>query len=199
MSARIVYVMGPSGAGKDSLLAWLLQHLPPQPPVHMARRTVTRAVHAGDEQHESVTPQAFAQLREAGAFAFDWHANGLDYGVRNEELRTRGADAWVIVSGSRAYLSQALVKAPHMKVVYIGAGIDTLRRRLLARGRENPENVEARVQRAAAFHAPPQALRIDNDGELADAGGQLLRVFERLTASDAAVLNVSAPASRTSL
>ena len=71
MSARLVYVMGPSGAGKDSLLGWLRQHLPPTSPLHWAQRTISRPLqqsHApGTEQYESVCPATFATLRSEQA------------------------------------------------------------------------------------------------------------------------------------
>ena len=58
VSRRLVYVVGPSGAGKDSVLAWLRQHLPHSPAIHWARRTITRPARAGDEVHEAVLTTA---------------------------------------------------------------------------------------------------------------------------------------------
>ncbi|RST56198.1 phosphonate metabolism protein/1,5-bisphosphokinase (PRPP-forming) PhnN [Variovorax sp. MHTC-1] len=180
MKGQLVYVMGPSGAGKDSLLAWLEDHLPPHMPMHLARRTITRPPRSGDEQHHSVSAQAFEQLNEAQAFAFDWQANGLRYGVRHDELSPLHLGKWVIVNGSRAYLPQALERFPHLTVVYVTASIEVLRQRLLARGRETPVMVDARVRRALAFKAPAHAIEVRNDGALAEAGAQLLQAFERL-------------------
>lgn len=180
MKGQLVYVMGPSGAGKDSLLAWLEDHLPPHMPVHLARRTITRPPRPGDEQHHSVSAQAFEQLSEAQAFAFDWQANGLRYGVRHDELSPLHLGKWVIVNGSRAYLPQALERFPHLTVVHVTASIEVLRQRLLARGRETPVMVDARVRRALAFKAPAHAIEVRNDGALAEAGTQLLQAFERL-------------------
>ncbi|VTU46724.1 Ribose 1,5-bisphosphate phosphokinase PhnN (plasmid) [Variovorax sp. SRS16] len=177
---RLIYVMGPSGAGKDSLLAWLKAKLPPQADVHWARRTITRPVRPGDEQHHSVDADAFRRLRDAQAFAFHWQANGLHYGVQHVELAPLAAGRRVIVSGSRAYLPQALDKFPALAVVQITASVETLRHRLLARSRETPEAVEARVRRALAYQAPAHAIVIRNDGTLDVAGAALLSAFERL-------------------
>ena len=53
--------------------------------------------------------------------------------------------------------------------------------RLLARGRETPDEVEARVQRAQAFE-PPRGLahiEIHNDSTLEKAGQQLLATLQQ--------------------
>ena len=174
MKGQLVYVMGPSGAGKDSLIAWLKDHLPPHLPLHLARRTITRPIRHDDEQHHSVSEQAFALLHQAQAFALDWQANGLRYGVRHDELAPLHRGKWVLVNGSRAYLPQAVAKFPHLTVVHVTASLDVLRQRLLARGRE------ARVRRALVFRAPAHAIEVRNDGHLAEAGAQLVAAFERL-------------------
>jgi len=83
MSPMLIYVLGPSGAGKDSVLEWLKAHLPPDAGVHFARRCITRVAHPGAEQHEPMTREAFAAARDAGSFGLCWSANGLDYGVRH--------------------------------------------------------------------------------------------------------------------
>ena len=66
--------------------------------------------------------------------------------------------------------------------VHITASPQVLRARLLSRGRETPEQVEARVQRALAYTPPPGAasLEVHNDGALGDAGERLLSALENL-------------------
>lgn len=180
MTARLVYVMGPSGAGKDSLLGWLRAHLPEGFPLHWAQRTISRPPAAsaapGTEQHESVSPASFAALRESGAFALHWQANGLGYGIRHAQLAPLATDHWVLVNGSRAYLPQALAAFPALLPVHITATAAVLHQRLLARGRETADEVQARAQRALAFALPPGLPRIEvcNDHRLKSAGEQLL-------------------------
>jgi len=179
MSARLVYVVGPSGAGKDSLLAWVGSRLGANSGVAFARRTITRAVQTGGEQHESIDPAGFIQLRDAGAFGMAWEANGLSYGVRHSALPPLADARQVIVNGSRAYLDEAKKRFPGMTVVHITASVATLRQRLLARGRESAEMVEARVRRAQGARLPPGQglIEICNDHSLAQAGEQLLEVL----------------------
>ena len=183
MTARLIYVMGPSGAGKDTLLAWLRDHLPTASGVHFARRTITRATLPGDEQHHSVDVSYFLQLRQAGAFGLDWQANGLHYGIAHSQLTGHPAGDSVVVNGSRAYLALALENFPDMAVVHVTAGLDLLRRRLVGRGCEDLATVEARVARAAAFRLPAGATSVEicNDGSVEEAGGELLCAVQRWT------------------
>ncbi|MFZ3125019.1 MAG: phosphonate metabolism protein/1,5-bisphosphokinase (PRPP-forming) PhnN [Acidovorax sp.] len=182
MTGRLVYCMGPSGAGKDSLLDWLRQHLPASSPVHWARRTISRPATPGGEAHESVDDSTFAQLRDAHAFALHWDANDLHYGVRHSELEPLRRGDWVLVNGSRAYLPQALQQFPDLVAVHITASPDVLRQRLAARGRETAQQIEARVQRAVSFQLPPHtaAIEVRNDNALDDAGRALLHALQQL-------------------
>ncbi len=182
MNRRLIYTLGPSGAGKDSLMAWLQQHVPPRAPVHWARRTISRAVQPGGEQHESVDAATFERLHAQHAFALAWQANGLHYGVRHAELAPLLAGAWVLVNGSRAYLPHAVHKYPGLTVLHITASPATLRQRLHARGRETPDMVEHRVRRTTAL--PPMAhdhvIEIHNDGTLEEAGTRLLQALREM-------------------
>lgn len=179
-TGRLVYVVGPSGAGKDSVIDWLRHKLPPDARVHFARRTITRPVQPQGEQHDSVDLSAFMRLREAGAFAMHWEANALHYGIARAELAARCDGGTVIVNGSRAYLPQAARLFPELVVAHITADAETLRRRLLARERETPQMVDARVRRALDFQLPPgmAAIEVRNDATLADAGAQLQQALK---------------------
>ncbi|MDZ7864578.1 phosphonate metabolism protein/1,5-bisphosphokinase (PRPP-forming) PhnN [Acidovorax sp.] len=181
-TAQLLYFMGPSGAGKDSLLDWLRQHLPAGLPVQWARRTISRPASPGGEAHESTTPDAHAALRAAGAFALHWEANGLAYGVRHAEMAPLVQGRWLMVNGSRAYLPEALARYPDLVAVHITASPEVLRQRLQSRGRENADEVEQRVQRALRFLAPPgtAGIEVRNDTSLDAAGRQLLQALERL-------------------
>ena len=183
MSRRLVYVIGPSGVGKDSVLGWLSTQTPAEPAIHFARRTVTRPADAGGEHHEALSVDAFEQQARANAFALRWQANGLHYGIRHGQLAPLQRGQCVLVNGSRGHLPQALSAYPDMTVVHITARPDTVRQRLLGRGRETADEVEARLQRAHAFVAPPGAHGIANDGALQDAGLALLNILRRLDTS----------------
>lgn len=176
MNHRLVYTLGASGAGKDSLLAWLRAHLSANAPVAFARRTVTRAADAGGEAHEACTEAQFKAWRDAGAFALHWQAHGLHYGVRHSALAPLALGHCVFVNGSRAYLAEAVRQCPGLTVLCITASPETLRQRLRARGREDGPGLTARLAREPDWQVPAGhgGLVVANDGTLDDAGGRLL-------------------------
>lgn len=180
MNQRLVYVMGPSGAGKDSVLGWLRGQLPPHAPVHWAVRTVTRPRQSGSEQHETVDADVFGKLLEDRRFALAWEANGLSYGIRQEELEPLQRGNWVMVNGSRGYLDEAARRFPGMTVVHVTAQPKILLARLMARGRESEGAVRKRLARAELFDCPAGAIEISNDATLEQAGQHLLRALRQL-------------------
>lgn len=182
MKSRLLYAVGPSGAGKDSLLAWLMERLPPSARVRLARRTITREAQAGGEPHEAVDAPTFRQLLGAGIFGFDWAANGLHYGVRHTELAPLRSGGWVIVNGSRAHLPTALESHPELTVLHVTASAQKLRQRLTARGREAVDAVHLRLQRRVDLRLRPQTrlIEIRNDATLEAAGERLFEALRRL-------------------
>lgn len=192
MSHRLVVVIGPSGAGKDSVLEGLRTNWPFAQPAHFARRTITRPVKPDDEQHEAVDDARFEQLLVAQAFAMHWQANGLSYGIRRSELEPLEAGHWLFVNGSRAYLPQVLQAWPEATVVHIGASRDVLAQRLARRGRETEDAVAMRLSREVALHLPAHVVAIENNGSLAsalDALQQALKIREQ-----DALTSIKAPA-----
>jgi len=174
-SLPLIYVVGPSGAGKDSLLAWLTAHWPGPGRLHTARRTITRPVQAGGEAHEPVTAAEFDGLLARGAFALHWAANSMTYGIRHEEL-AQPAGSCVCVNGSREHLASALVQWPGLKVLHVTAPLDVLAQRLQARGREAATQRASRLVRSPPLPAIDSAnlCQVCNDGPLEEAGSQAL-------------------------
>jgi len=176
--------MGPSGAGKDSLLNSLHQEmasLGKALPLIMAQRTITRSHHQSNENHEAVDEASFESLLQSNAFALNWFANGLHYGIRHEQLAPMSKGSWVMVNGSRAYLEQAKLRFPGLTVLHITAPVDVLRRRLLARGRENENDIEARLSRSQSLESNPQDLYVINDGRLEDSLTKLKDLLQQRT------------------
>jgi len=148
-SERLIVVVGPSGAGKDSVLrAWAeLRGGSGGAVVHHAQRVITRPADGGAEQHEPVSREGFAALQQRGSFATSWQAHGLDYGVRHQALAPLAAGDWVVLNSSRAHLSTLREQAPRLSVVEITASSALRAQRLAGRGREDAAAVALRLQR----------------------------------------------------
>jgi ribose 1,5-bisphosphokinase len=190
---RLLYLIGPSGAGKDSLLNYCRAHLAGHPNVLFAHRYITRDAHAGGENHVALSPREFAAREAARLFALRWQSHGLDYGIGIEINQWLAKGITVVVNGSRQYLEQAQRLYPELAPVWITVSPEVLRARLQARARESAAEIEARLARAVLFAPSLQGgIVIRNDGLLAEAGAALLAVItERGTKGSAAVTTES--------
>lgn len=175
-SGRLVYLVGPSGAGKDSLLAWARDRLPAEIKVRFARRTITRPAGPGGEDHIAVSEAQFEQRLRDGAYALHWRANGQRYGIGSEIVQWMAAGATVVVNGSREHIPEVRRTFPFVEVVHVAAPEPILRERLAARARENFTQADARMARNAGAFARVDApsLEIVNDGTVEPAARQLL-------------------------
>jgi phosphonate metabolism protein PhnN/1,5-bisphosphokinase (PRPP-forming) len=77
----LVLVVGPSGVGKDSVIAGAAERFRGDPRILFPRRLITRPVEAGGEPHVALSPAEFAARRDAGGLMLHWSAHGLDYGL----------------------------------------------------------------------------------------------------------------------
>ena len=157
MTGRVFAVVGPSGAGKDTLLAGAVAA---SPILHWARRTITRPEALGSEPFEGVTPEEFDFLSQAGVFALQWPAHGLRYGIRVGEFAGLAEGVDVLFNGSRAALPMAVERFPNLIVLRISAPSKVLAERLAARGRESAADIEARLARAS-YDVPANLPVID--------------------------------------
>jgi ribose 1,5-bisphosphokinase len=183
-AARIVYVMGPSGAGKDSVLRYARERLDGQHPIVFAHRYITRPPTPGDENHIALTASEFAARKARNLFAMHWHAHGFEYGIGIEIEQWREAGCLVVVSGSREHFERQLASAAGIVPVIITSDPETLTARLTARSREDAHTVRERVARAvAAPQAHPALVTIDNSGPLEHAGDSFLKLLRDAASS----------------
>jgi len=176
-AARLFYVIGPSGAGKDSLIDYVRDRSE-RTPLLFARRYVTRASKAGGEDHIAVSIEEFERLRDLGTFAMHWCGNGLQYGVSKEIDCWLSSGKSVLVNGSRAYLPKAIARYRSLCPILIEVSDDVLTERLLARGRETRAEIQARIERNQAVPGPqhPALVMIRNDAQLNRSGDELLKI-----------------------
>jgi len=80
-AGRLILVVGPSGAGKDSLIEGARAALAGCPEYLFPRRIITRESDPGSEDHFTLSEAEFAQQQAAGAFFLSWGAHGLHYAL----------------------------------------------------------------------------------------------------------------------
>ncbi|MFU1478257.1 phosphonate metabolism protein/1,5-bisphosphokinase (PRPP-forming) PhnN [Roseovarius sp. C7] len=138
-AGALVAVVGPSGAGKDTVLdaacraaPWLVR----------AKRVITRDEDKGGEDHIGVGHEAFDAGLAAGAFLFHWEAHGLRYAVPVSVLAALKEGKTVLFNGSREALPEIMETYPALRVVVITTDRATLSRRLEERGRETAQEIE---------------------------------------------------------
>lgn len=170
--STVFAVVGPSGAGKDTLMEAAKAALPA---LHLVRRVITRPSAAGGEAFEGVTEAEFAARKAAGAFALDWQAHGLAYGIPVAEV----AGPLVLFNGSRLALPLAEARFPGLVVVLVTAPVAVLAERLAARGRETATDIAARLTRAGFEMPPVRDLRVvQNDGTPAEGLARFLAALQ---------------------
>lgn len=173
----IFAVVGPSGAGKDTLLAGALAA---RPDLRLVRRVITRPTEAGGEAFEGIGEAEFTARKLRGEFALDWQAHGLSYGIPRAQVDGPGD---VVFNGSRAALPRAAQVFPGLRVIVITAPDAVLAERLSARGRENAADIGARLARAG-FTLPDgiAAATVVNDGTPAEGVARLLAALQPVSA-----------------
>lgn len=173
------FVVGPSGAGKDSLIEGARAHLGDTGRYVFARRTITRPTGAPGEDHNGVTEAQFNASATAGEFLVTWQAHGLSYGLPVDLLQVLADGCNVIANGSRKMIRALSALVPRLVVVEVTASVEVLAARILARGRESAEEARARVLRQVdPLPVDIETLRVSNDGELALGIGNFIRALE---------------------
>ncbi len=172
MHGRLIYIMGPSGAGKDTVLQGVLRLMGNR--AFLAPRVVTREAELAEEGALAVTEREFLLMEEAGLLAMSWRANGLAYGVLRHVDERLAAGQDVFINGSRAYLPTALKRYRDLVPVVLSVRPQLLRERLLRRGRESIAQIQSRLERNRTVGAIPDSvsgpvLWIDNSGNPEDA------------------------------
>lgn len=179
-SGILIVVVGPSGAGKDTIMAIAAEHFGDDPRVHFVRRSITRPVDAGGEDHLALDEDAFQRQEALGRFAVSWQAHGLSYGVPCETLEQLKTKACLVVNGSRSALALFQKAFPRLVVVEITARPQILAARLAKRGRETETEILARLEHRPVRSAMScQTWTIDNSSTSETAGMAFIDIIER--------------------
>lgn len=177
-AGTMVVVVGPSGAGKDSVMSYAARHFADEVRVKFVRRVITRPADAGGEAHQAIDADGFRRHEAEGDFAVSWDAHGLSYGIPRETLDELAEGVTLIANGSRSALPAFAAIYPRLKVVVVTARPEILAARLAARGRESAEAIAKRLDRAVPeIVVASDTVVIDNSGALDDAGEAFVSVL----------------------
>ncbi len=178
-----VCLVGPSGAGKDTLLRLVKTKLAPQPGFTFPCRRVTRAASA-HEDHLVLTESAYLEGVRAGRFALAWRAHGLGYAIDGDVLPPLSAGHIVTCNVSRDAIAAAKAHFTRIATVLVTAPAAILAERLRARGRETSADIEERLARNREFSKNLTAdFVVDNSGDMAVAATQLATILQNLAAT----------------
>lgn len=174
-----VAVAGPSGVGKDTIINFARDRLAGRPEFVFARRVITRVSDGATEEHDTLTPQAFAEAEAAGAFALAWDAHGLRYGLRRALDADVASGKVVVANISRGIIDDLAERYEKFLLVVVSAHRDVIAARLRARGRETDAEIVARLQRIAVEDVVREgAVRLENSGPPERAGERFLSLLE---------------------
>lgn len=168
-----VMVVGPSGAGKDTLIGLARERLSADERFVFPRRLVTRASSAW-EDHDSIDEATFARDCEAGRFPLAWRAHDLGYALPGSARDAALAGRVVICNVSRAVVEEGRRTLPNVSVVEITASEQVLAERLHARGRVEDGDLAGRLARSRAMPAVHADLVIVNETTPEDAAELLI-------------------------
>lgn len=181
VSGVFVLVVGPSGAGKDTLIDLAREALAADRRYVFARRTVTRVASA--EDHDTMTSDQFDAAEQAGAFALSWRSHGLGYGIPRAVIEMAEAGDAVVINASRSVIAEAVRIAPRVAVVHVTAPPAVLAARLAMRGRETAAAIEHRLAREVRLDASGAELfEIDNSAPPEIGGAALVEILRRVAA-----------------
>jgi ribose 1,5-bisphosphokinase len=173
---RLVLVVGPSGAGKDTLLGLARTACLDNANLVFPRRVVTRET-SSFEDNEQMSLDAFRQARMRGDFAVDWEAHGHCYALSravNDELC---AGRTVVANVSRTVVDAMRRAYVDVVVVSITAPPDILAERVAARARSSDGQIENRLRRIVDSVASAPDVTISNVGHVAHHARELVRII----------------------
>jgi ribose 1,5-bisphosphokinase len=174
---RFILVVGPSGAGKDTLIGLARAACAGDRNVVFPRRVVTREASAFEE-NEQISLDAFRQARTRGDFAVHWEAHGHCYALPrtiDDDIR---AGRTVVANVSRTVVDAIRRSYADVTVVSITAPPDVLAERLAARTRSSDGQIKHRLSRAVDGLTTAPDVTIVNIGNVEDHARELVQVIK---------------------
>ena len=174
---RLVLVVGPSGAGKDTLLGLATAACADDRNVVFPRRVITREASASAE-NEEVSAGTFEEALTRGEYAMHWEAHGHRYALSraiDDEIR---AGRTVVANVSRTVIGAMRCAYADVVVVSITAPPNVLAERIAMRARSSDGKLEARLGRTVEDAAAAPDVTIVNIGSAEYHSRQFVRIIK---------------------
>ena len=174
---RLILVVGPSGAGKDTLLGLARAACADDGSIVFPPRVVTREA-SSFEDNEQMSLEAFRQGRSQGDFAVHWEAHGHCYALPraiDDDIR---AGRTVVANLSRTVVDAIRRGYADVTVVLITAPREMLSQRLAARARSSDGQIESRLSRVVDDVATAPDVTITNVGSVEGPARELVKIIK---------------------
>ena len=176
----LILIVGPSGAGKDTVMRQAMDGLSGTDRIRFARRIITRTADNGSEDHDSVSEDTFENLVGTGGAALHWRAHGLGYALPIKIDTWIAEGETVVANTSRRMIEAAAARYERVVVVHVTAPPEILAQRLEARGRETAADILERLQTVPLSVPEGVTLtKIVNDTTPEAAGDRLIEAIAR--------------------
>ncbi|HYB28544.1 MAG TPA: guanylate kinase [Solirubrobacteraceae bacterium] len=183
---KVFVITGPSGVGKGTLIRGLLARVPE---LELSVSATTRRPRPGEQDgvdYHFLTPQGFEARVATGDFVEHAEYSGNRYGTLRSELERRlaggaGVVLEIEVQGAR----QVRAAMPEAVAVFIAPpSKDALRARLIGRGTDSAEEVDARLRTAEReLEAQPEFAHVVVNDRLEQATDELIGIVRRAMSS----------------
>jgi guanylate kinase len=181
-SGQVFVITGPSGVGKGTLIRALLHRIPN---LELSVSATTRPPRSGEQtgvDYHFLTPEQFEERVRAGDFLEHATYSGNRYGTLRSELERRLRDGAPIVLEIEVQGARQVRQAmPDAVAVFIAPpSREALRARLMGRGTDSPEQVEARLRTAdEELQARPEFAHAVINDRLEEAVEELTEIVQR--------------------
>jgi phosphonate metabolism protein PhnN/1,5-bisphosphokinase (PRPP-forming) len=173
MDTKIVLIIGPSGAGKDTLIKEAKKEFKEK--INFVKRYITRESDV-NESNYYIDEYAFEILRHNSYFASSWNAHGNFYGIPKRFIKN-GIN---LISISRGRIKDFENLYDNVYTINITLPKEILKQRLLKRGRENKEDIEKRVQREYEKIEAKNLIEFDNLASIEDSKKNFISLLKKI-------------------